>query len=92
MSFVNFEFLGLKQDVMPKLNRRVLENTWVKEQTDLPSPILKNGIEHGETDRLSLNTSMKCSSPLESRTESSHELNNDGNYFFFFFFMRYITL
>ncbi|XP_012219697.2 uncharacterized protein [Linepithema humile] len=72
---------SLKQDVMPKLSRRVLENTWIEEKTDLPSPILKNGVGHGETDRHFLNTdtSMKCSSPLESFTESSHALNNDGN-------------
>jgi len=72
---------------MPKLNRRVLENTWIEEKVDLPSPILKNGVGHGETDRHSLNTdtSMKCSSPLTSLTESSHALNKDGNYFFFLY-------
>lgn len=79
---------------MPKLNRRVLENTWIEEKMDLPSPILKNGVEHGETDRHFSNadTSMKCSSPLQCLTVSSHALNNDGKYFCFFFFLYKIQI
>lgn len=48
---------------------------------DLPSPILKNGVEYEEIDRHSQNTDlkMKCSSPLMSPTGSSNALNNDGN-------------
>ncbi|XP_014484064.1 PREDICTED: uncharacterized protein LOC106749277 [Dinoponera quadriceps] len=70
---------SLKQDSPPK---RLLENTWVEPKTDLPSPILKNGIEHGEIDThplLNTVVNMKCSSPLISPTGSSHVLNNDGN-------------
>ncbi|XP_029174878.1 uncharacterized protein LOC114943427 [Nylanderia fulva] len=68
---------SLKQDSAPK--PRVLENTWVEEKTDLPSPILKNGVEYGEIRKHSLNSDMKCSSPIVSPTGSSHALNNDGN-------------
>ncbi|XP_071645141.1 uncharacterized protein [Temnothorax longispinosus] len=72
---------SLKQDSAPKLCRQVLENTWVEAKTDLPSPILKNGVEHCEIDRRSQNTdlSMKCSSPIISPSGSSHALNNEGN-------------
>lgn len=72
---------GLKQDSAPKPHIRVLENTWVEAKMDLPSPILKNGVEYDEIDRHSQNTDlkMKCSSPLMSPTGSSHALNNDGN-------------
>ncbi|XP_032668454.1 uncharacterized protein LOC116842829 isoform X2 [Odontomachus brunneus] len=73
---------SLKQDSAPKPHKRVLENTWVETKINLPSPILKNGIEHGEIDThslLSANVNIKCSSPLLSPTGSSHVLNNDGN-------------
>ncbi|EFN89823.1 hypothetical protein EAI_14013 [Harpegnathos saltator] len=72
---------SLKQDSAPKPHKQILENTWVETKTDLPSPILKNGIEYGEADTHSLNAdvNMKCSSPLLSPTGSSHALNNDGN-------------
>ncbi|XP_029664435.1 uncharacterized protein LOC115236253 [Formica exsecta] len=72
---------SLKQDSAPKPHIRVLENTWVEVKTDLPSPILKNGVEYGEIDRHSQNTDlkMKCSSPIMSPTGPSHALNNDGN-------------
>ncbi|XP_072747430.1 uncharacterized protein [Anoplolepis gracilipes] len=71
---------SLKQDSAPKPHIRVLENTWVETKTDLPSPILKNGLGY-EINRHSQNIdlSMKCSSPLMSPTGSSHALNNDGN-------------
>lgn len=73
---------SLKQDSVSKPNRQVLENTWVEPKMDMPSPILKNGVEHCEIDRhLPPNTdlSMKCSSPIISPIGSSHALNNDGN-------------
>ncbi|KMR04791.1 ras guanine nucleotide exchange factor e-like protein [Lasius niger] len=72
---------SLKQDSTPKPHIRVLENTWVEAKTDMPSPILKNGVEYDEIDRHSLNNDlrMKCSSPIVSPTGSSHALNNDGN-------------
>ncbi|XP_018339737.1 PREDICTED: uncharacterized protein LOC108747023 isoform X2 [Trachymyrmex septentrionalis] len=71
---------SLKQDLSPKLNRQVLENMWVAEKKDLPSPILKNGVQHNEIDEHLLNNdlSMKSSSPIISPTGSSHALN-DGN-------------
>ncbi|KYM92377.1 hypothetical protein ALC53_00832 [Atta colombica] len=71
---------SLKQDLSPKLNRQVLENTWIAEKKDLPSPILKNGVQHNEIDEHLLNNdlSMKSSSPIISPTGSSHALN-DGN-------------
>lgn len=69
---------GLQQDSAPHI--RVLENTWVEAKTDLPSPILKNGIEYDEIDKHSQNIDlrMKCSSPFNP-TGSSHALNNDEN-------------
>ncbi|XP_011865017.1 PREDICTED: uncharacterized protein LOC105560473 isoform X2 [Vollenhovia emeryi] len=72
---------SLKQDSAPKPDRQVLENTWVEARTDLPSPIMKNGVEHCEANRrlLNVNSSMKCSSPIISPAESSHALNNDGS-------------
>ncbi|XP_011883026.1 PREDICTED: uncharacterized protein LOC105570443 isoform X2 [Vollenhovia emeryi] len=75
---------SLKQDSAPKPDRQVLENTWVEAEiprTDLPSPIMKNGVEHCEANRLLLymNSSMQCSSPINSPAESSHALNNDGS-------------
>lgn len=78
---VKFASLGLKQDSTLKPHIRVLENTWVEAKTDMPSPILKNGVEYDEIDRHSLNNDlrMKCSSPIVSPTGSSHALNNDGN-------------
>lgn len=82
IKIANFKFtsLGLKQDSAPKPHIRVLENTWVEAKTDLPSPILKNGVEYDEIDKHSQNIDlrMKCSSPL-SPIGSSHALNNDGN-------------
>ncbi|EGI63107.1 PREDICTED: uncharacterized protein LOC105148476 [Acromyrmex echinatior] len=71
---------SLKQDLSPKPNRQVLENTWIAEKKDLPSPILKNGVQHNEIDEHLLNNdlSMKSSSPIISPTGSSHALN-DGN-------------
>ncbi|GAB1865081.1 hypothetical protein CAJAP_06160 [Camponotus japonicus] len=71
---------SLQQDSAPKPHIRVLENTWVEAKTDLPSPILKNGVEYDEIDKHSQNIDlrMKCSSPF-SPTGSSHALNNDGN-------------
>ncbi|XP_011175509.1 uncharacterized protein LOC105207644 [Solenopsis invicta] len=69
---------SLQQDSAP---RHVLENTWIEEKINLPSPILKNGLEYSEGNGHSQNTdlSMKCSSPIVSPTGSSHALNNDGN-------------
>ncbi|EZA60848.1 uncharacterized protein LOC105287818 isoform X2 [Ooceraea biroi] len=72
---------SLKQDSAVKPNIRVLENTWVEAKTDLPSPILKNGVGYNEMDRhamLNTDLSMKCSSPIISPMGSSHALNNDG--------------
>lgn len=71
---------SLEQDSAPKPHIRVLENTWV-EAKNLPSPILKNGVEYDEIDRHSQNIDlrMKCSSPIKSPTGSSHALNNDEN-------------
>lgn len=76
-----FALSGLKQDSAPKPNRQVLENTWVEPKIDLPSPILKNGIEHCKVDSHlpNMDLSMKCSSPIVSPGGSSHALNNDGN-------------
>lgn len=73
--------LGLKQDSPLKSNRQILENTWVEAKTDLPSPILKNGIEHEIDTNSPVNddSAMKCSSPIMNSTGSSHALNNEGN-------------
>ncbi|KAL0101507.1 hypothetical protein PUN28_018970 [Cardiocondyla obscurior] len=71
---------SLQQDLAPKPNRQVLENTWVEAKTDLPSPILKNGVESCKISKplLGHDLSMKCSSPLISPTGSSHALNSNG--------------
>ncbi|XP_020277439.1 uncharacterized protein LOC109851617 [Pseudomyrmex gracilis] len=79
-NLVRMQEESLKQDLPPKSDRRVLENTWVEEKANLLSPILKNGVKHSETDRYTLDTdlSMKCSTPI-SPTESHHTLNNEEN-------------
>lgn len=71
----------MKQDATSRLNNRVLENTWVGMKNDLPSPILKNGIngcESNSTSPLSMDFSVKTSSPILSPTRSSQSINTDG--------------
>ncbi|XP_076179473.1 uncharacterized protein LOC143152820 [Ptiloglossa arizonensis] len=73
---------SLKQDATSRLNNRVLENTWVGMKNDLPSPILKNGIngcESNSTSPLSMDFSVKTSSPILSPTRSSQSINTDGH-------------
>nr|XP_003703362.1 PREDICTED: uncharacterized protein LOC100879633 isoform X1 [Megachile rotundata] len=71
---------SLKQDTKPQLNRRVLENTWIDAKKDLHSPIVKNGLDGCESDDspLSIDFTVKTSSPILSPTRSSQSINADG--------------
>lgn len=80
--YYNNLLLGLKQDIASPLNKRVLENTWVDTKKNLPSPIVKNGIDECERDSsspLSMDYTVKTSSPILSPTRSSQSINPDGN-------------
>ncbi|XP_043259484.1 uncharacterized protein LOC122401430 isoform X1 [Colletes gigas] len=73
---------SLKQDAMPQLNNRVLENNWVDIEKDLPSPIMKNGInscESNSSSPLSTDSNMKTSSPILSPTRSNQSINTDDH-------------
>lgn len=74
---------SLKQVSTPKPNRRVLENTWIEAEKNLPSPILKNGVEHSEnscSSPRSVDSAIKTSSPLLSHNGSSQSINITGNH------------
>lgn len=71
----------MKQDVTSQLNRRVLENAWVDMKKDLPSPILKNNVNCDGDSPLSMDFSVKTSSPIISPTKSSQ--SNIGGMFIF---------
>lgn len=62
---------SLKQDVTSQLNRRVVENAWVDMKKNLPSPILKNNVNCDGDSPLSMDFSVKTSSPIISPTKSS---------------------
>ncbi|KOX77778.1 hypothetical protein WN51_10568 [Melipona quadrifasciata] len=68
---------SLKQDVTSRLNKRVLENTWIDVKKDLPSPILKNGVDNCDSNSLSTKFNVTTSSPIESPMRSSQS-NTDG--------------
>lgn len=68
---------SLKQDVTSRLNKRVLENTWIDVKKDLPSPILKNGVDNCDSNSLSTKINVTTSSPIESPMRSSQS-NTDG--------------
>ncbi|XP_053995932.1 uncharacterized protein LOC128885732 [Hylaeus anthracinus] len=73
---------SLKQDATPRLNSRGLENTWIGMHKDLPSPIMKNGINSSEsnsTSPSSIDFNVKTSSPILSPTRSSQSINTDGH-------------
>lgn len=65
---------------MSRLNKRVLENTWIDVKKDLPSPILKNGVDNCDSDSsLSTEFNVTTSSPIESPMRSSQS-NTDGKF------------
>ncbi|OAD61442.1 hypothetical protein WN48_10145 [Eufriesea mexicana] len=71
---------SLKQDTTSRLDRRVVENTWIDIKKDLPSPILKNGVDNRDSDSpLSMDFNVKTSSPILSPTRSSQSINTDGH-------------
>ncbi|XP_012255732.2 uncharacterized protein LOC105685866 isoform X1 [Athalia rosae] len=61
---------SLKQISTPKPNRRVMENTWVETEKDLPSPILKGASNQRNPDITASHT-VKTSSPILSPVSSS---------------------
>ncbi|XP_012273638.1 uncharacterized protein LOC105696058 [Orussus abietinus] len=74
---------SLKQESTPKPHRKVLENTWIDTSKDLPSPILKNGLRHNEsnsTSPRSVNSAVKTSSPILSPEGSSQSIDTIGNH------------
>ncbi|XP_076767073.1 uncharacterized protein LOC143433582 [Xylocopa sonorina] len=68
---------SLNQEDTPGSNKRILENTWIDGEKDLPSPIPKNGCDRDSP--LSMNYNIKTSSPLISPTRSSQSINTDGH-------------
>ncbi|KAI4489418.1 hypothetical protein M0802_011173 [Mischocyttarus mexicanus] len=70
-----------KHQSTPKPKKQILRNNWIDDLKDLPSPISKNHVEETESNSsspLSIDSSVKTSSPIISPTESSQTINNNG--------------
>ncbi|XP_015185006.1 PREDICTED: uncharacterized protein LOC107070948 isoform X2 [Polistes dominula] len=60
--------------------KQILRNNWIDDTKDLPSPILKNHVEETENNSispLSIDSTVKTSSPILSPTGSSQAINNN---------------
>ncbi|KAI4477901.1 hypothetical protein M0804_012381 [Polistes exclamans] len=74
---------GTKHQSTPKPKKNILRNNWVDDLKDLPSPISKNHVEETESNSsspLSIDSTVKTSSPIISPTGSSQAINNNGEH------------
>nr|XP_050868351.1 putative uncharacterized protein DDB_G0277255 [Vespula vulgaris] len=74
---------GSKRESTPKPKKQILRNNWIDELKDLPSPISKNNVEEIESNSsspLSIDSTVKTSSPIISPTGSSQTINSNGEH------------
>ncbi|XP_046834803.1 uncharacterized protein LOC124431220 isoform X2 [Vespa crabro] len=74
---------GSKHESTPKPKKHILRNNWIDELKDLPSPILKHNVEETESNSsspLSIDSTVKTSSPIISPTGSSQAINTNGEH------------
>lgn len=68
-----------KHESTPKPKKQILRNNWIDDLKDLPSPISRNHIEEPESNSsspISIDSTVKTSSPLISPTGSSQTINS----------------